>query len=378
MIQPERPRLFFPGLTALRGIASLWVVVLHASLFVGELLPGRSQHVWNFFARPGFLGVDVFFVLSGFVMSVGYSSGFSKETRWAPTWGRFIRNRAARIFPAHLAVLLPLAVAVLGLHVDLAGAADEHRWSTGSLIMALLLVQSWFGRFDAWNAVAWSVSAEWLFYLLFPIIVGVTVWVARRLGGRWSEVLGLVALAGVALAETLYLRDVTTWHSPLLLTSGIEFAVGALFWQSRLCRGTRLSPASSRSSQATTPLVLGLVFGSAVVASRGWPPHGAIVVIPLLVSAFTAEKQARWLRARWLQRLGDISYSLYLLHYPWQWLMRTIIPPGDISGRHVVIRVGVLVLYLIPPFLAASLLYRLVEMPGKRVFSGAQPRTSGT
>lgn len=362
-------RAYYPSLTALRGMATLWVVVLHSSLFVGELLPGRPQQVWNFFARPGFLGVDVFFVLSGFVLSVGYSAWFEDPSaRRTGTWLRFIRNRAARIFPAHLAVLVPLALAVSVVHVNLGNAGAEHRWSASGFVMSLFLVQTWFGRVDVWNAVAWSVSAEWLFYLLFPLVVRSTARTAKGLGTRSCMAIAHCAMVIVAVVETLHLRGVVSWHLPVLATAAIEFLVGALLWQSCFRFGTRPVPTSPAIHRAIW-LALVLLFGSAIVASCGWPAHGGIILIPWLVSAFTADRTPRRLGAGWLRLLGEISYSLYLLHYPWQWFMRSFIPTTDFSQRHLLIRMGVLLLYLVPPFPTAVLSYHLIEKRGQRMFS---------
>lgn len=363
-----QPGVFYPALTSLRGIASLWVVVLHSTLVVGALLPGRPHQVWDFFARPGFLGVDVFFVLSGFVLSLGYGSWFENATpHLSSRWLRFVRNRAARIFPAHLAVLFALAAAVWGFHVDLETAGAERRWTAGALVMSLLLVQTWFGRVDAWNAVAWSVSAEWLLYVVFPAIAYSTARAARRWGTRGSGVMWCFALAAIAAIDTLHLRGVIAWQVPVLVTAAIEFGGGALLCQSRSSGG--LLPNSWFRAHAGTLLLLLLLFGSAFVASLGWPPHGLIVVIPLIVLTSASEHAPSWLQRKWLHEIGDISYSLYLVHYPWQWLMRTIIPPTDFSTRNVGLRIGVVLLYLIPPFAVASLSHRLIERPAQRILA---------
>jgi peptidoglycan/LPS O-acetylase OafA/YrhL len=368
-----QPDVYYPSLTSLRGIAALWVIMLHSALVVDTLLPGRPQQIWNFFARPGFLGVNVFFVLSGFVLSLGYATWF-EQGRPHPVrkWLLFVRNRAARIFPTHLVILIALAVAVWVVHVDLETAGAKHRWTAGAFVMSLLLVQTWFDRTDVWNAVAWSVSAEWLFYLLFPIVVNLTTRISKRLGSRGSGALGFFALAALAISSTLHHRGLTSWSAPIVVSAAIEFSSGALFWQRE---GNRMKHplAEARRSKfrglnATLLLAL-VVVGSALFASRGWPPRAWIVVIPWVVLAFASERSPRWLQDGWLRHLGEISYSLYLLHYPWQWFLRAIIPPTEFSGRHLMLRIGVLLVYVIPPFPAAWLSYRLIEKPGQRVFS---------
>lgn len=176
----------------------------------------------------------------------------------------------------------------------------------------------------------------------------------------------------VVAIESMHIRYHTLWQTPIVGIAAIEFLCGALFWQ---IQGLPI-PVSRASVvrlrllvDRPTSLLLGLVFGSALVASRGWPPHGWIVLIPFIVVALASERGPRWLNAPGLQQLGKISYSLYLLHYPWQWLMNTVIPKGDIAGGHALLRFGVFLLYLVPPFPAALLCYRFIEMPFKRLLS---------
>jgi peptidoglycan/LPS O-acetylase OafA/YrhL len=96
---PDPAKNLYPALTSLRGIVSLWVVFLHSTLVVGYSCQAASIRFWRFFARPGFLGVDVFFILSGFVLSLGYGNWFgNRATQALRRRLRFVRNRASRIF----------------------------------------------------------------------------------------------------------------------------------------------------------------------------------------------------------------------------------------------------------------------------------------
>src|SRR5438874_7436960 len=119
------------GLTGLRGVAACWVVLFHLYSEHGAPLEG------------GYLGVDIFFILSGFVLSYVYAQEFQSKSSGA--YVAFLTARVARIFPLHLAML-----AVLGLIVVwLPGFADAYpkpheRFGLGPFIAAVFLVQNWF------------------------------------------------------------------------------------------------------------------------------------------------------------------------------------------------------------------------------------------
>lgn len=169
---------FMPALTGLRGIVALWVVAFH----LGNFLPTRGAPVIGM----GWIGVDVFFILSGFVLAHVHISDFERVTGAGAR--RFLALRLSRIYPVHVATLIAacaLAAAMEGIGVHLTG-----RFSFEALIANLMLVQAWgFFAHDTFNVLAWSISAEWLAYLAFPLLALAIV----RL--RAGSALGVGALA---------------------------------------------------------------------------------------------------------------------------------------------------------------------------------------
>ena len=119
------------------------------------------------FAQAGYVGVDLFFVLSGFVIADNYRHFFEPWDR--DKYWRFQLVRLGRIYPVHSVMLL----ATVGI-VAVATAAGYQRttagvdYSLGSFFANVLLVQAWGFPQYSWNWVAWTISAEWFAYLLFP------------------------------------------------------------------------------------------------------------------------------------------------------------------------------------------------------------------
>ena len=120
--------------------------------------------------RSGYLGVDLFFVLSGAVLTHVYTG--HNLLHPAAYWS-FLRNRLARIYPLHIITLCALGLLVI-LVPSFADRYGDHatRFSADAFIASALLIQNWAHWLpDAWNVPAWSLSAEWFAYLMFPVIL---------------------------------------------------------------------------------------------------------------------------------------------------------------------------------------------------------------
>ena len=152
---------YLSNLTPLRGIAALWVVVFHFSEIVAKFVSTR----YSLLLTKGYLMVDLFFILSGFIMIHVYRKKFQSGVS-VKNFREFIVARFARVYPLHFFTLM-----ILILLVALSGGwnivQDPKAISTN-----LLLIHS-FGihKIFTWNVPSWSISAEWWAYMVFPIIV---------------------------------------------------------------------------------------------------------------------------------------------------------------------------------------------------------------
>lgn len=179
-------------LTGVRFFLALGVVLFHFQLY--WTLSPESAGLLNR-AR---LGVDVFFILSGFILTHVYLQGDGPLN-----YRRFLAARFARIYPAHLFILM--AMLGLVLIAPLLGVGlEQGRFNIADFAGTLLLVQAWFPRETQalWNGPAWSLSAEWFAYLAFPAYAALAV----RLRARPWVLIALAAIVFVALDAAYRVR----------------------------------------------------------------------------------------------------------------------------------------------------------------------------
>jgi peptidoglycan/LPS O-acetylase OafA/YrhL len=317
-------------LTGARGIAAWLVVFYHLRLAI----PGLPAPVVDVLAK-GYLAVDFFFLLSGFVIWLAWHDRVAGET------ARFWQKRIARIWPLHLA-MLAFAVA-LALLAAFRGVPDRaFPWA--ELPLHLLLVQNWGttqGLF--WNDPAWSISAELAAYLLFPLLVRCVDW------RRWSTPALLLAAAAVLAILPLVMglgtlsRDIPRFG---LLRCLVEFTTG-----------TMLAALYLRGGTARAPLAIGLTLGAA--ALLGAPES---LVVPAAFAALLlalARSRCRLLASRPVHWLGEISYATYLSHFLLWKAVKLLLPAGPAPLAAIA---GYLLLVLV----ASHLLYRYLELPAQR------------
>lgn len=361
----------FRSLTGLRIVAAAWVVLFH---FHFSPLPvvADLNSVLGPLISSGALGVDLFFVLSGFVIAHTYLDKLGPALRARAT-ARFVWARACRMWPLYALVfqlfgLWLVARIALGSDPEIAFQGVQPVVSVGEWLQQLFLVQVWDNAYldgASWVGPTWSLSAEWLAYLLFPV---------AALGFHRMRRLPVPVLVAAALA----LMGPMTWaylsvgspyypHSWLVrILCGFGAGVLTLLVVRRM---GATEPVRRRASTlaATVPVLIGvgLLLGEFAGAGRG----GAVIVLfPVLVGALALADRgpALVLSHPWAVHGGHISYALYLVHIPMfevYWLaMRRFswLAPQTVLA-HVV--GAVLVLSTVA---VAALAFRFVEEPARR------------
>lgn len=344
--RPENAKPDIPALTALRAIGALWVVCYH---FDNELRFFRAAWI-----QAGYLGVDLFFVLSGFVIAYSHADDFvNGSTGWRP----FLADRLARIYPMHLfSLLILLAMYYTARSAGISLVPTEY---TGrDFVLNLLLIQAW-GLTDhlSWNYPSWSISTEWFIYLCFPIVAGVLAKV-RSYGQAWAAWLALFATVTLVAAvrnggslDLLY-----GWS---LLRGGCEFLMGAFLFVIY-----RFDPSASPKWSRLAAL--------AALAGFIWfPLRGDDFIYPVIFSILVfAAARADGLMRRVLSSdpivyIGKISYSIYMTHILLRklivrWVHLQIPPETSLP-----IRLAVFGLCVALAIAVAALCYHAVENPAR-------------
>lgn len=341
-------------LTGLRGVAALVVLAFHLRAIGGpaDALAGER----------GYLAVAAFFVLSGYVMCHAHFAEFD-EKRFS--YAHFLGLRLGRIWPAHLAVLglwlLAIAAAsVTGIPFN----ADSEHGLFAYVLAYAAMVHAW-GMYAVhdFNPPAWSVSVEWFCYLLFPLFA----LALQPLRHRAVIALAVIALSLVGLGVMLWLDAPGMVYDRYALgRTALGFGLGCLMW---------------RLAQASPPPLLSLWAGDgaalAIIALALAGPqwlgfdHLYLALFALLVFGLGEERgiAARLLASRPMLFLGEISYSLYLVHWLAMgasvklWTAAFGAPRG---GEALALAALVAAISL----LAATALYRWIEAPARQAVRG--------
>lgn len=298
MVRPDN----IPALTGMRAYAAVWVMLLHLQHGVGI----DGQVGFGALVDRGGWAVDIFFVLSGFILSLIYAPRFELQVR-RDEWLRYLSARFARIYPLHLFALGALALYYFGVRLA-SGAPLPGGFSLKNFALNLTLLHGW-GLADrlSWNYPSWSIGTEWFAYLaMLPLLARGL----RRLPAPAVLLLGLVAwtvlyLAIHSLDQTIGTQNVK-WGIPRIV---VEFTLGY-----GLYRGYRAWRPSGRVADT---LALG---GLAAIVGLGFAPPAfewalapAVCALvfglsgagPLGAGLFGSRRAVFW---------GERSYSIYMLH----------------------------------------------------------------
>ena len=362
---PRSTAVVRPEIQALRALAVGIVVVYH-------LWPSRLP--------GGFVGVDVFFAISGFLIT-------AHLLREAVSTGRvslpqFWARRARRLLPASLLVLVASAIATL-VWVPAAQWVQFFR----EIAASALYVQNWELATNAVDYLAadndpspvqhyWSLSAEEQFYIVWPILILIALWFASKRSATAKRiaigvVLGVVVVASLALS--IWMTETNPAQAYFVTpTRAWEFGLGGLL--AIVAGGISRAPHALRA--AISWLGLAAIVVAALLYSGETPFPGYQALLPVLGTLaviWAGSPDRRWSPAylasvRPIQWLGDVSYSVYL----WHWPLIVIVPfmlDRDLSGP---LRVAILAVTLVLAWASK----RYVEDPFRtgRFLSARKPR----
>lgn len=363
-------------LDGLRGVAVALVVLYHLRLYMnpswihGPLVP------WNWAVTYGYEGVALFFVLSGLCLSLPL---LRRRERGAIAWlvpSQFLARRSLRIVPPYYAALI-LSLLVTARFVPSRVSAEQPVQGAGDLLSHLLLLHNMTAYHNSINGVFWSLGLEWQWYFAFPLVLVLAV---RR---------PLMTLAGTFALASAWHRLAHDLGSYFVLPPALcEFACGM---------GVALL--LTKGYRPHRGLLIAIVIGSVLLASRPWPtvastvshafllnhvlrlpeilgiaqPFYAVGFAACILLVATTPLVRAALSWRPLVWLGLISYSLYLLHLPALELVAGMEKPASIYAQRSPLLVG----GAVATALVVSWLFHLaVERPclDKRTRASWEPR----
>jgi peptidoglycan/LPS O-acetylase OafA/YrhL len=343
---------YVPALTGIRALAALLVLGMHTE----QNVPLGLDSFLPFFAR-GYLGVDFFFVLSGYIITHVYVASLASLKLTAVQiflWHRFIR-----LYPVHVTVLAGLAAVVSLATAAGFGFNNPQEWQWDDLIWQFTLLQAWgVTTIPRWNVPSWSISAEWFAYLLFPLLAPALMGVRER---AIALLIAVAALAATALLFTIADWTLNTWvGAPALTRVFGEFLCGAA-----LCRAVALSPEYVWPSGdiLATGAFLAFLFG----ASAGVADFALVAFLALTIFGAATSKQlvTRVLGSRPFVWLGEISYSIYMVHFPVLITIRRVWERLGFAHWPAIGKISAFIITLALILALAAMLFYVVERPAR-------------
>jgi peptidoglycan/LPS O-acetylase OafA/YrhL len=310
------------ALTGARGIPVLLIVLFHFHEW-----HGYSGVAWyDTLASKGYIWVEFFFALSGFILFYAYGAQFGERLKAEALWS-FVAARVSRIYPLQVVTLL----AVIIVEADRRFAESRQLGvgffdvptfvgrTTRMLLPNLFMVQAWgFWHILSWNTPAWFVSVEFFLYLVCPVLM---LLVGARFGWR------VVVLGGGSIAFLVMLveasgagLDLTRYHGMWrgLADFCIGMALGSLFVASRSKEGGGPSLPTSAHTLAQIG-VLGAVAAALCLSGPARTLSDLMVAAPIFALIFVLASDrgliAKALHTPWFMKLGEWSFAIYMVHY---------------------------------------------------------------
>jgi peptidoglycan/LPS O-acetylase OafA/YrhL len=342
-------------LTGVRFFLAIGVVFFHYQL-LWNLEPAMA----GLFNRAR-LCVDVFFILSGFILTHVYLLGDKM-----PAYRPFLVARFARIYPAHLAILTMMLVLFLGAGIVGVPLNPDH-FNLVGFLRTLFLVQSWFPSHTLtnWNGPSWSLSAEWFVYLIFPLFA----WIGLKLRER--------PLVLIALAVTSFLLIDSAYASMTgIRLPGAEDNVGILRIMPEFLLGIGLyyfGQTISLSKGQAIALVIASTLS--LLGAMQFNLDGRIIVAlsgPFILSLALMTKSgvetflSRPIALFW----GEASFAVYLMHMPILMVWRNLVQLLFGTSHDYKMGLPELGLLLIVTLAVSGLLHIFIERPGRHLIRG--------
>ena len=314
------------SLTPLRGLAAFWVVLYH---YCGnaQFFPNLDVTPHSYLVSKGYLAVDMFFVLSGFVMAHVYRRAFSEGV--SEHYRSFLVARIARLYPLHVFILL-LFVATAAASQFMAGLATgsfesipltgPRSW--GAIIANIFMLQGLSAGQLSWNYPTWSISVEFMAYLAFPFALPAIARAPRAI----KVLIAALLFAVLAWLAGLTKGDLDQWNGPIALMRCMpEFLLGTLLYFAFRDYGER--------SWLSSDLAVLAIVAATSPRPTFWRARSADRVAVCRADPFIREQYRRFRQAR-QYRTADLARRNLLLVVLGTWSHSVCLQQGSGRLRH--------------------------------------------
>jgi peptidoglycan/LPS O-acetylase OafA/YrhL len=348
------------SLTPLRGIAALWVVFYHLGW---DSLPQQTD-AFTLLLRKGYLAVDFFFLLSGFVLSHVYWREFSDRIE-RRKYMNFLNARVARLYPLHLTALCLFVALALVFWFAHAPGQSLTLWGNHSLtafLANLAMLQGLYAAQLSWDYPTWSISIEFLAYLGLPLVLAFVVNARSE-----AKILAAVVLAIVLLVlASAHGGSLNHWLGPAAMVRCLpEFLLGVLIYD-----------VWRRTPQIDNGLaILVAALGILLAMEFGMPDPLAVALFALIIplSVWAEGRAAAVMNWRVFIWLGEISYALYLVHALVQYLFLSVLKSAGLGEQKdfpTSLSIIMVICAVAASLFLADLAHRHIEVPAQKALRG--------
>ncbi len=369
---------YLSNLTPLRGIAALLTVLFHVdiilSVFGGHLVYAEVSSILN----RMYLMVDFFFVLSGFIMCYVYAKKFEGPVK-GQDFKKFTIARLARVYPLHLFSLLLTTLFLFLLHQwgakvspILDGENSVYSFITNLFLLHSMNLHQWF----TFTHASWSISTEWWMYMLFPFLVSPFMKLSKP--GRFVIlafcIVGYLVI-GYVLVPLVTVPD-ASFHKVAPFSLNVAYQFG--FFRCMFGFVTGMMVYFGYKGNWSKPLFssgytfLVLTTGLALCLHFAVFDLFTVLLFPciLLSAAYGNKNLNSMLALKPLQKLGDWSFSIYLIHQPFLYQGAALMANPDKTGITIP-KMGMLIswltclIFVVFILFISYLSYRFIEVPAR-------------
>ncbi len=305
----------YPALDGLRAIAIILVLLRHSVTTFEAPTNNTALAIWNIF-RNGWLGVDLFFVLSGFLITRSFFSLYRRHNNYPATIKKFYIHRTLRTWPLYFAIIALISLGAFPYYqVSGSTVASE-------LLQHVLFLQDYLGT--SILVPLWSLATEEKFYLLIPLLLAICVYLKKSHAALLLT--AIIIASAITRCVTSTSNAITDYESffwiaraPFHLALDGLMAGCVIYFIHQALQAKHSSGNYRKLSIMLSLFMLGLLAYSDYLGNSEWLTTAAMInaasIIFALLVYFALFSGKNWLSCIPLRIISTLSYSLYLCHY---------------------------------------------------------------